>query len=50
MGSPILLWRTTSSLIVRDFKEMDRRPIVASMRFRTIQICPKDLVLNWRHS
>jgi hypothetical protein len=32
-------------LIVRDFKQMDRVP-VASARFRTIQICPKDLSLR----
>src|SRR5262249_52560704 len=40
-----------SSLIVRDFKEVGRMPMAnGSARFRTIQICPKDLVRDWRHS
>ena len=43
--------RSARALIVCDFKEMGRLPMaVASARFRTIQMCPKDLVRDWRHS
>src|SRR2546430_3613416 len=35
---------------VSDFKEMDGARSVVSARFRTIQICPKDLAQDWRHS
>jgi hypothetical protein len=35
----------------RDFKEVGRLPMAnGSARFRTIQICPKDLVRDWQHS
>ena len=36
---------------MRDFKEMDRWSLaVASQRFRTIKICPKDVAFVWLHS
>ena len=40
-----------TSTYVRDFKGMDRRSLaVASHRFRTIKICPKDAACVWRHT
>jgi hypothetical protein len=51
VSSTLACENTRRALIVCDFKEMDRLPMAsASARFRTIQMCPKDLVRDWRHS
>jgi hypothetical protein len=40
-----------TSKYVRDFKGVDHRSLaVASHRFRTIKICPKDAACVWEHS
>jgi len=40
-----------ASKYVRDFKGVDHRSLaVASHRFRTIKICPKDAACVWQHS
>ena len=51
VSSTLASENTRRALIVCDFKEMGRLPMAsASARFRTIQMCPKDLVREWRHS